>query len=140
VGIQDAAAGAGGAGAAAAAAAGGLGVGLEKIHPLNPVFVGLAAGGMAGLTSSFVRGPAERIKTVQQAGPGRNHKNKLQRICPPSQLKLAAAHMTVRPHLLSGPTISSLSAGQGLAEIARIGLQQVCQPSSLRSIAARLIC
>lgn len=32
----------------------------------NPWLVGLAGGGAAGLTSSFVRGPAERVKTVQQ--------------------------------------------------------------------------
>ena len=32
----------------------------------NPWIAGLIAGGAAGLTSSFVRGPAERVKTVQQ--------------------------------------------------------------------------
>lgn len=32
----------------------------------NPWAVGLVGGAMAGLTSSFVRGPAERLKTVQQ--------------------------------------------------------------------------
>jgi len=32
----------------------------------DPWLVGLAGGGAAGLTSSFVRGPAERVKTVQQ--------------------------------------------------------------------------
>ena len=32
----------------------------------NPWLVGLIGGGTAGLTSSFVRGPAERVKTVQQ--------------------------------------------------------------------------
>ena len=32
----------------------------------NPWLVGLVGGGAAGLTSSLVRGPAERLKTVQQ--------------------------------------------------------------------------
>jgi hypothetical protein len=32
----------------------------------NPWLVGLAGGGAAGLTSSLIRGPAERVKTVQQ--------------------------------------------------------------------------
>ena len=32
----------------------------------DPWLVGLAGGAAAGLTSSFVRGPAERVKTVQQ--------------------------------------------------------------------------
>jgi hypothetical protein len=67
--------GRGGAGAAGAAGGvesnsgvgGGGGESAEKIPLIeNPWLVGLIGGGTAGLTSSIVRGPAERVKTVQQ--------------------------------------------------------------------------
>lgn len=55
-----------GPGAGAGGGRGGNAVAETKALVSNPWIAGLIAGGAAGLTSSFVRGPAERVKTVQQ--------------------------------------------------------------------------
>ena len=72
----------------------------------NPWLVGLVGGGAAGLTSSLVRGPAERLKTVQQVAESS---------CGTGKIPESSAGRFEPPRRWRGSTASSAGGSRGRA-------------------------